>query len=55
MKRRRTIFGKIKCISRVAEAGVGKNCELAAGLYGFVMLGSEIFLARSKFRPFILS
>ncbi|KAJ6471521.1 hypothetical protein C8R45DRAFT_1165330 [Mycena sanguinolenta] len=46
VKRRRTIFGKVKCLSRVAEAGVGKSLELTTGLYGFVMLGSEIFLAR---------
>ncbi|KAJ7922375.1 hypothetical protein B0H13DRAFT_2411179 [Mycena leptocephala] len=46
MKRRRTIFGKVKCISRVVEAGIGSTCELAACLYGFAMLGSEIFLAR---------
>ncbi|KAJ7218624.1 hypothetical protein GGX14DRAFT_560972 [Mycena pura] len=46
MKRRRTIFGKAKCIARVAEAGVGIASQLAADVYGFVMLGSEIFLAR---------
>ncbi|KAJ7181894.1 hypothetical protein C8R46DRAFT_1313521 [Mycena filopes] len=46
MKRRRTIFGKLKCLSTVAEAGIGANCPLAAGLYGFVMLGSEVVLAR---------
>ncbi|KAJ7845792.1 hypothetical protein B0H13DRAFT_2409245 [Mycena leptocephala] len=46
MKRRRTIFGKVKCISRVVEAGIGSTCELAACLYGFAVLGSEIFLAR---------
>ncbi|KAJ7176665.1 hypothetical protein C8R46DRAFT_889360 [Mycena filopes] len=46
MKRRRIIFGKLKCLSTVAEAGIGANCPLAAGLYGFVMLGSEVVLAR---------
>ncbi|KAJ6464937.1 hypothetical protein C8R45DRAFT_756072, partial [Mycena sanguinolenta] len=45
MKRRRTIFGKVKCISRVAEAGIGSTSPLVTGMYGFVMLGSEIFLA----------
>ncbi|KAJ7165277.1 hypothetical protein C8R46DRAFT_1277431 [Mycena filopes] len=46
MQRRRTVFGKLKCLSTVAEAGIGANCQLAAGLYGFVMLGSEVVLAR---------
>ncbi|KAJ7436725.1 hypothetical protein B0H11DRAFT_2255972 [Mycena galericulata] len=46
MKRRRTIFGKAKCISRVAQAGVGSSSQLEAGSYGFVMIGSEILLAR---------
>ncbi|KAJ7310132.1 hypothetical protein DFH08DRAFT_974489 [Mycena albidolilacea] len=46
MKRRRTIFGKVKCIAWVAEAGIGSASQLVAGLYGFAMLGTEIFLAR---------
>jgi hypothetical protein len=48
MKRRRTIFGKVKCIAWVAEAGIGSASQLVAGLYGFAMLGTEIFLARGK-------
>ncbi|KAJ7111863.1 hypothetical protein C8R44DRAFT_632580, partial [Mycena epipterygia] len=46
MKRWRIIFGKVKCVSRVAEAGVGKTLPLQAGSYGFAMVGSEILLAR---------
>ncbi|KAJ7500733.1 hypothetical protein B0H11DRAFT_2225129 [Mycena galericulata] len=52
MKRRRTIFGKAKCISRVAQAGVGSASQLEAGSYGFVMIGSEILLARGEFTYF---
>ncbi|KAK7058169.1 hypothetical protein R3P38DRAFT_3547667 [Favolaschia claudopus] len=46
VKRRRNVFKALKCISRVAEAGVDSSSPLEAGLYGFVMVGSEIFLAR---------
>ncbi|KAJ6506818.1 hypothetical protein C8R45DRAFT_1069768 [Mycena sanguinolenta] len=43
-----TIFGKVKCIARVAEAGVGSSSQLASGLYGFAIIVSEIFLARDR-------
>ncbi|KAK6992640.1 hypothetical protein R3P38DRAFT_3430332 [Favolaschia claudopus] len=46
VKRRRDVCKALKCISRVAEAGVSSSSPLGAGLYGFVMVGSEIFLAR---------
>ncbi|KAJ7367666.1 hypothetical protein DFH08DRAFT_795811 [Mycena albidolilacea] len=45
-KHYRTIFGKVKCIAWVAEAGIGSASQLIAGLYGFTMLGTEIFLVR---------
>ncbi|KAJ6606934.1 hypothetical protein B0H10DRAFT_1956731 [Mycena sp. CBHHK59/15] len=42
----RAIFGKVRCLSTVAEAGVGSECQLEVGCYGFVMTGSELVLAR---------
>ncbi|KAJ7757929.1 hypothetical protein B0H16DRAFT_1822598 [Mycena metata] len=46
IKRRRAIFGRLKCVSRVAEAGVGTTSQLQAGSYGFAIVGSEIMLVR---------
>ncbi|KAJ7703686.1 hypothetical protein B0H17DRAFT_1127294 [Mycena rosella] len=46
VKRRRTIFGKLKCLSTVAEAGVGSDSVFENGSYGFVSSGSKIVLAR---------
>ncbi|KAJ7142427.1 hypothetical protein C8R44DRAFT_725783 [Mycena epipterygia] len=46
MKQHCIIFGKVKCVSRVAEAGVGKTSPLKTRAYGFLMVGSEILLAR---------
>ncbi|KAF7346851.1 hypothetical protein MSAN_01824400 [Mycena sanguinolenta] len=46
IRRRRTIFGKLKCSSTVAEAGIGINSVLKNGSYGFVQSGSDIVLAR---------
>ncbi|KAF7345674.1 hypothetical protein MVEN_01587100 [Mycena venus] len=49
IKRRRTIFGKLKCLSTVVEAGIGNDSVLENGSYGFASIGSEIVLARGKF------
>ncbi|KAJ6632560.1 hypothetical protein B0H10DRAFT_1938152 [Mycena sp. CBHHK59/15] len=47
IKRRRAIFGKVKCISTVVEAGIGTDdCKMEAGCYGFAMIGCEIVLVR---------
>ncbi|KAJ7610674.1 hypothetical protein DFH06DRAFT_1016464, partial [Mycena polygramma] len=46
VKRRRTIFKNLKCLSTVAEAGIGNDTPLEAGSYGFICIGSEIVLAR---------
>ncbi|KAF7335957.1 hypothetical protein MSAN_02309100 [Mycena sanguinolenta] len=50
IKRRRTILGKLKCASTVAEAAVGVEDaqKLENGCYGFAMIGSEITLVRVK-------
>ncbi|KAJ7148708.1 hypothetical protein C8R43DRAFT_1236758 [Mycena crocata] len=47
VKRRRAIFGKLKCLSTVAEAGIGSHQVVEAGSYGFAMVGSGIVLARA--------
>ncbi|KAK7028426.1 hypothetical protein R3P38DRAFT_2525719, partial [Favolaschia claudopus] len=46
IKRRRAAFSKVKCSLRVVEAGISRNCQLEAEMWGFVMVGAEIFLAR---------
>ncbi|KAJ6545247.1 hypothetical protein B0H19DRAFT_1075591 [Mycena capillaripes] len=50
VKRRRTIFAKLKCISIVTESGVGPDDahQLVDGCYGFAIIGSEIALVRGK-------
>ncbi|KAJ7889680.1 hypothetical protein B0H13DRAFT_2666158 [Mycena leptocephala] len=50
IKRRRTIFTKLKCISIVAESGIGADDshKMEDGCYGFAMTGSEIALVRVK-------
>ncbi|KAJ6595387.1 hypothetical protein B0H10DRAFT_2329151 [Mycena sp. CBHHK59/15] len=48
IKRRRAIFGKVKCLSTVSEACIGTDHSMEAGCYGFAMIGSEIVLARVK-------
>ncbi|KAJ7658884.1 hypothetical protein B0H17DRAFT_1145495 [Mycena rosella] len=46
VKRGRTIFGKLKYLSTVAEGGVGSDSVLENRSYGFVSSGSKIVLAR---------
>ncbi|KAJ6617205.1 hypothetical protein B0H10DRAFT_1797924, partial [Mycena sp. CBHHK59/15] len=46
IKRRRTIFGKLKCLSTVAEADIGSDHKLEAGCYGFAI---QVVLVRGGF------
>ncbi|KAJ7217530.1 hypothetical protein C8J57DRAFT_1537654 [Mycena rebaudengoi] len=46
VKRRRTIFTKLKCVATIAEAGVGSSRPLAPNCYAFAMNGSELVLVR---------
>ncbi|KAJ7163961.1 hypothetical protein C8R43DRAFT_946774 [Mycena crocata] len=46
IKRRRTIFGKLKCLATVVEAGIGNESQIQAGSYGFAIVGSEIVLVQ---------
>ncbi|KAJ7834881.1 hypothetical protein B0H14DRAFT_2590625 [Mycena olivaceomarginata] len=49
IKRRRTILGGLRCVSMVAEAGIGAEDarRLENGCYGFAMIGSEIVLVHA--------
>jgi hypothetical protein len=56
IKRRRTIFSKLKCISIISESGIGAgdSHKMEDGCYGFAMTGSEIALVRGEiFLPFL--
>ncbi|KAJ7926328.1 hypothetical protein B0H13DRAFT_2313655 [Mycena leptocephala] len=55
VKRCRAIFGKLKCLSSVAEAGIGNDSVLEVGSYGFVLSGFDIVLARGQFFRILIS
>ncbi|KAJ7255123.1 hypothetical protein B0H12DRAFT_1071051 [Mycena haematopus] len=50
IKRRRTIFGKLKCLSTVAESGIGADDghRLEDGCYAFALTGSDVMLNGGK-------